>query len=355
MTHLSESESVAQWELPPGHHVQVVLGPEPVDIIVSGCRDRLYFSHRGKIILLDTHSGLPIHLPAQTEDYAVAISLGGMARARIDATGDVPVTLSMALPQLPAEFIAQQLRTNMRGASGLDGELISTDGNIHMLTTGEGKDPGKNQDCIFISDPDVMGVLDGVSGGLESTKAVRILARAMESPVRLAMPMKRIFGKAMNELNDSIINPESGATAGIARRLSAMKLCEIATVGDVRAYFLSMRTGYAWASHDQVRDGFPNMLSRFGFAQRPAVARIPYESGDIALICSDGLTRFVGDRLIIDTLVHERLEEVPHILCEHSLENQNREGGYWMYIGNELQHIPNEANDDVSIGIMRLL
>jgi protein phosphatase len=216
-----------------------------------------------------------------------------------------------------------------------------------------------NEDAIFFSDhPGLYLVADGMGGHdqgeVASAMAVKTIVECFDNPTQASRPPS--LTEAIQQANHRIYQYskeriESGMSvgtlmAGMGTTVVGLYIRDdfatIAHVGDSRAY--RMRNSHlavltqdhslvAQAAaehrlpHIPVRTGFRNIITR-ALGMEPEVEvdlrDEKLQSGDLFLLCSDGLTNLVPDRRIEEILALGMSLEPA---CQALIDEANRNGG----------------------------
>jgi protein phosphatase len=218
-----------------------------------------------------------------------------------------------------------------------------------------------NEDA-FLTSPDrgLFVVCDGMGGAAAGEVASRMAIDAIGARVKDAnveargrggfQPRTQLLGRAIEAANDEILARARSETehAGMGTTVVGVWLADnlmsIAHVGDSRCY-VSSESGFEAMTTDhslveaQVQAGLidreqslksehQNILLR-ALGREPDVIvelnEMPLSAGDRVLLCSDGLTRMVGDRELGDVL--SRFKGDPQGACDHLIATANDNGG----------------------------
>lgn len=217
-----------------------------------------------------------------------------------------------------------------------------------------------NEDS-FLVDP-ALGlyiVADGMGGHQAGDVASKLcveavhrkLRQALETPVDDAGALGKLVLDALNQANESIRRspgfdrqkPNMGTT--IALVLTRGDTAIIAHVGDSRVYrlrgdafqpltrdhsFLQAQVGSGFVSQDEARLSHNrNLVTRALGMDESVAADIGHSrvsSGDVFLLCTDGLNTMVSDEDI--KLVLSELRENPDLTCRMLVEVANDNGGH---------------------------
>jgi serine/threonine protein phosphatase PrpC len=209
-----------------------------------------------------------------------------------------------------------------------------------------------NEDAAFVS-PRLVAVADGVGGAVAGELASRLAIDAMNAlaKARLARPLEEELAAAVANANAvielaTVYDPQ---VAGMATTLTAVALSNegeylIANIGDSRTYLhrngelrrltrdqslVQMLIDRGAITEDDARqhpqrsvvlqalDGVPRPL--------PPVERHGACAGDRLLLCSDGLSDYLGDDQIAEAMALSESEAVAHALTRRALEHGGRD------------------------------
>jgi len=213
-----------------------------------------------------------------------------------------------------------------------------------------------NEDCFDINrDRELYVVADGMGGHSHGEVASRIAVDAIrdfivedrcdDSRATFDQRLKAAVRSAHDEVLRAIV--QDASLQGMGTTVVGMQVFEgraaLAHVGDSRAYRfrdgeLSLLTqDHTWV-HEQVQAGYlseeqarhhplKNVVTRALGSEQEVVVdlqEVELRSGDIYLICSDGLTTMLDDHDIADTLKNnEGIES----MCKGLVDEANRRGG----------------------------
>lgn len=222
---------------------------------------------------------------------------------------------------------------------------------LHFAQTDIGRKRSHNEDC-YAADP-ALGlyvVCDGMGGGNAGEVASHMAIDAILAHVKAEAQRRSVAGRGTvnrnlspltNQLADAIraanetvyrASWEQAKYAGMGTTVVAARLTErhvsVAHVGDSRLYLIrngaiqTLTSDHSWVA-EQVEKGYMTEEEAERSPRRNIVTRalgvesyvdidlaeIPIANGDLLLLCSDGLTRGVRCRDILNTL------EAPGDLC----------------------------------------
>jgi PPM family protein phosphatase len=218
------------------------------------------------------------------------------------------------------------------------------------LRVGAGTDTGRIRDLnedAYVSrqDEGLFVVCDGMGGApagevasqLAVEELLRHLARAerMSAPgptasylphtSRLAEAVRRsnafIYGEAQR-------NPRrAGMGTTLVGAWIRQQVAGVAHVGDSRAYLWHDTRLEALTSDHSLSAEHQHVLLRV-LGREPDVdvdvREVPVQPGDYMLLCSDGLTKMVGDAVLAQAIVNLR---EPQRICDYLIAAANRNGG----------------------------
>lgn len=215
--------------------------------------------------------------------------------------------------RLPATPVAVPMRRNWQG------------GFIAAYATETGTEHPQNEDCCShvpsAEAPAFCGVADGVGGGahgeIASSALLAHCARAprevYRDPAKLIAWVSRADAEVRAAISRRTERP--GAATLAAAWFPARGAAHIVNVGDCRVYQLKpqrLRCTVERITQDQTYaalgqrpppNGNANDPARMvgaGAVGTPAVARIRVREGELLLLCSDGVHKFVSDQEIAD-------------------------------------------------------
>lgn len=204
----------------------------------------------------------------------------------------------------------------------------------HAARTDVGQVRSNNEDALFVS-PRMIAVADGVGGAAAGEIASRTAINAIEhlDKCLLSEPLAIALERTVRWGNDTIgfLTTCRPALAGMATTLTAVAIDDdcyaIANIGDSRAYLLREGRLHRLTRDDsyvqelidgghldettarahpqrsvvtQALDGRPD--------PRPTLSTQRACAGDRVLVCSDGLSDLVSDRVILSVLEHTDLD-----------------------------------------------
>ena len=205
----------------------------------------------------------------------------------------------------------------------------------------------RNEDALYVGER-LFAVADGlgghVAGDVASTTAIEALA-GYDRPVEaedLAATLGQAVAAADLAIRRRVI--EEPALAGMGTTLVALLCCGpaavLANVGDSRAYLLrggpARRGGTVRITEDHTYrhlvsaasrvPNLPDKLARFldgrPDGRSPDLTRLTLHPGDRLLLCTDGLSSYVGDDLIHRALAeHEAADAVAGRLVQLALDS----------------------------------
>ena len=216
--------------------------------------------------------------------------------------------------------------------------------------TDTGRRRPQNEDT-FVCEPPLFAVADGVGGAQAGEIASRLAANALEE--RRADALGEVtLTELLQEANDRIYRHALGdpAAAGMGTVVTALLVDEasgtisIGHVGDSRAYrlrgeSLEQLTPDHSLVGELVRAGRLSTEEAEQHPHRSVITRavgteptvevetmtIDAETGDLYLICSDGLTDIVRDTQIVELIL--AAERSPDAAAESLVDAANRNGG----------------------------
>ena len=175
----------------------------------------------------------------------------------------------------------------------------------------------------------LLAVADGVAGQaggeIASAAAVEALAQKFFSAPRNTLPADAL-GAAMRETNDAVLGAagtsgQAGAASTLVAAVVLKSEAVIANLGDSRAYLI--RDGKTRLLTSDHSGPAPSSVTRFVGDPRgaqPDVFVEELEPGDRLLLCSDGLTRHVGDDEIASLAAGRDLERSADALVARARE-----------------------------------
>ena len=219
--------------------------------------------------------------------------------------------------RLPQAHAAPMIRYSWRWQRGLTAAYASEPGSMHA----------RNEDCCShfpsAERPGFCGVADGVGGGAHGEIASSVLlSHCAEAPKATYRDPER--------LADWVIQADARVAEAIARRTDQAGAATLAaawfpsqgtahlvSVGDCRVYRLSparQRYSIRRVTQDQTYasvaeapppNGRPNDPARMvgtGAVGVPSVVKTQVREGELLLLCSDGVHKFVGDEQIANVV-----------------------------------------------------
>jgi len=214
-------------------------------------------------------------------------------------------------PTLPDLRLKARWRGPWRG--GLRAAYASVTGSSHP----------RNEDCCShvpsADRPGFCGVADGVGGGAHGEVASSVLLRHCAQAPKSAWsdPVKLVawLAKADVEVRKAIARrtDQAGAATLAAAWFPSPGLAYVLNVGDCRAYLLrphrnlyaierlTVDQTYASLAQEPPPNGKPDDPARMvgaGAVGTPPVVKAQIRSGDLLLLCSDGMHKFVPDAQI---------------------------------------------------------
>ncbi len=219
-------------------------------------------------------------------------------------------------------------------------------------------DPGlvreNNEDVFYVSnDMRVLSVADGMGGAaageVASSIFVRQVQHAIEGPVKLQIQAVELVKQVFLSANQAIIQhaADNPSHAGLGCTAELMIFCEdgyvAGHVGDSRSYLfrnghLKQLTRDHTLVQEQLDQGLLTEEETVSHPMRNVIVRAvgindtlavdiirgKYRSGDIFLLCSDGLTDMVPDTRIEDVITSGRS---PAEICRILVNMANSAGG----------------------------
>jgi protein phosphatase len=217
-----------------------------------------------------------------------------------------------------------------------------------IAKTDTGRQRRGNEDCVFARPP-VFVVADGMGGAQAGEVAARIAVEAFRDGLSGSGPTEERLATRAREANRRIFELASTHhdRAGMGTTLTAAYLdgseLAIAHVGDSRAYLfrdgaLTRLTQDHSLVDELVRRGKLSEEEAAEHPQRSIITRAlgpepsvevdtwtyPVRSGDVLLLCSDGLTSMVAEELVAEVLERSKgLDDAAQALIDEA----NRAGG----------------------------
>lgn len=216
----------------------------------------------------------------------------------------------------------------------------------------------RNQDAVLVSPP-VFAVADGVGGGsageVASSKMLeycrRIPEQTWRSPVLLSRCLAQADGVLREALREHTSGPSATTFAGVWVNRRGRGV--MAHVGDARIIGISPGKAHCRVSsltRDQTYGNLgeppppggkaddPARMLGVGEAGVPPVERLTLREGDLLLLCTDGLHRFVSAGQIAELTQDARHRRDPLAALASALANAARQAG---------------SRDDISVLLLR--
>lgn len=219
-----------------------------------------------------------------------------------------------------------------------------------------GRVRSNNEDSLLIREPYLFAVADGMGGYAAGEIASRATLKAFEvATYRLRHEQyadaEQILAEAFDKANEHIylMAGRNDAYAGMGTTLTALYLpgdgtAFAAHVGDSRLYIFRNRT-LSQVTHDHSyvadlvargkltdKEAFSHpqknmLLQAIGVDEhiRTDIIHFAVETGDILLLCSDGLTDMLHDSEIADIMQRNDLNAAADTLIARALENGGRD------------------------------
>ncbi len=209
-----------------------------------------------------------------------------------------------------------------------------------------------NEDAVYTS-PRLVAVADGVGGAAagELASSLAILKMVALDKRRLLQPLDRELTDAVADANDLISFATfcEPRTAGMATTLTAVALSNdgyylIANVGDSRTYLLrnqrlrrltrddsliqELIDQDLISEHDAHRHPQRSVVLRVldgGEREPPRLRAVRALAGDRLLLCSDGVTDYLGDDQVAEFLAIDGAAEAVRCLVDAALAHGSRD------------------------------
>ena len=166
------------------------------------------------------------------------------------------------------------------------------------------------------------GVFDGMGGHKKGEVASSIASTIMSDELENIEDYIKLANNKIFEYQSNNADSEGMGTTMTAIKIDASGLMHVAHVGDSRCYVLSKRNLIKLTEDENV-PGYQNVLIQALGTKKNLVIQkkdIKLSSGDVVLLCTDGLYNEVGDEYLkkklqegisADTLVSEVLIQEP--------------------------------------------
>jgi len=264
---------------------------------------------------------------------------------------------------------------------GRDGSLFYDRGKVQGLTENAGGiDKGYkcNQDGIYINPvKKVIAVADGMGGYKNGEVAALLALQSVDDSVQLGTTeASDYFYAACQYLRESGLQ-EGGATMALAKisELGNRKFFQVGNVGDAKVLVYSpVRNKILYASRDQsvvqdlidlyeeldpvvrythsMRHLITNCISSSGMTEFPLSTRVEVLPGDIAFVCSDGISDFMSDDEIAQYLKKYGTGAIEMIRNEVVMNRHGNYAGFDTIVDGKRVHVKGGMGDNIGMGFM---